>query len=323
MKVSRFQTKPQPAMYVPHVQTALALSRPISMDASVHVLRDPARPAIAKAVIPQLRKAMEEMDPQPADRQIRTWTHALGEQVQEPRYYTMLLGIFAGVATLLATVGIYGIMAHSVAQRTREIGIRMALGAHWRDVIKLVLGNALLLIGAGLVVGLGGSLALTRLIATRLWGVTRHRSGDVRERGRAASRGCGGRYADSSTSRAQGGSDRGAALRIARPVAPFLGGDLPDLGQQSSANVVSFLHSHNPHALVFRNSAGCNVRHRFLCAQHWKAQLAEPIIGNGIDCFRHQALALPRQAEPEPPIIVLRFHEGYAADVLPGIALQP
>ena len=96
----------------------------------------------------------------------------LAEQVQEPRYYTLLLSIFAGVATLLATVGIYGVMAHSVAQRTREIGIRMALGAHWRDVIKLVMWNALLLIGTGLLVGLGGSLALTRLIAARLWGVT-------------------------------------------------------------------------------------------------------------------------------------------------------
>jgi putative ABC transport system permease protein len=84
----------------------------------------------------------------------------------------MLLGIFAGVATLLATVGIYGVMAQSVAQRTREIGIRMALGAHWRDVLRLVLWNALLLIGAGLAVGLAASLALTRLIATRLWGVT-------------------------------------------------------------------------------------------------------------------------------------------------------
>ena len=91
----------------------------------------------------------------------------LGDQVQEPRYYTLLLGIFAGIATLLATVEIYGVMAHSVAQRTREIGIRMALGAHWMDVIQLVLGNALMLIGAGLAAGVGGSLALTRFISAR------------------------------------------------------------------------------------------------------------------------------------------------------------
>jgi putative ABC transport system permease protein len=96
----------------------------------------------------------------------------LGEQVQESRYYTLLLGIFSGVATMLAMVGIYGVMAYSVARRTREIGIRMSLGAGRGDVLKLVLRHSLLLIGIGLAVGLGGSLALTRLIASQLWGVT-------------------------------------------------------------------------------------------------------------------------------------------------------
>jgi len=96
----------------------------------------------------------------------------LGEQVQESRYYTLLLSIFAGVATALAMVGIYGVMAYSAAQRTREIGIRMALGARRGDVLKLVLGHSLLLIGGGLVVGLGGSLALTRFIESQLWGIT-------------------------------------------------------------------------------------------------------------------------------------------------------
>jgi putative ABC transport system permease protein len=96
----------------------------------------------------------------------------LGQQVQESRYYTLLLGIFAGVATALAMVGIYGVLAYSVAQRTREIGIRMALGAGRGHVLKLVLRQSLLLIAVGLVAGLGGSLALTRLIASQLWGIT-------------------------------------------------------------------------------------------------------------------------------------------------------
>jgi putative ABC transport system permease protein len=126
----------------------------------------------ASTVIPAVRKAMAEIDATRPIGKFRTMDEVLAEQVQEPRYYTLLLSIFAGVATLLATVGIYGVMAHSVAQRTREIGIRMALGAHWRDVIKLVMWNALLLIGTGLLVGLGGSLMLTRLIAARLWGVS-------------------------------------------------------------------------------------------------------------------------------------------------------
>ena len=126
----------------------------------------------AASVIPQLRQAVAEMDPSRPVGNFQTMDEALATEVKEPRYYMLLLTIFAAIATLLATVGIYGVMAHSVAERTREIGIRMALGAHWRDVIRLVMGSALLLIATGLVVGLGGSLALTRLIAFRLWGVT-------------------------------------------------------------------------------------------------------------------------------------------------------
>ena len=72
---------------------------------------------------------------------------------------------------MLAAVGIYGVMAYAVAQRTREIGIRMALGAGGRDVLKLVLGQALILIAAGLVLGLGGAIALTRYLSSELWEV--------------------------------------------------------------------------------------------------------------------------------------------------------
>src|ERR1700691_1565361 len=118
------------------------------------------------------RERIQRLDPNASPKWGRMAARQMVCHLQEPRYYTLLLSIFAGVATLLATVGIYGVMAHSVAQRTREIGIRMALGAHWRDVIQLVMWNALLLIATGVLAGLGGSLALTRLIATRLWGVT-------------------------------------------------------------------------------------------------------------------------------------------------------
>ncbi len=171
IKVSRVQTKPQPVMYVPHTQRPLRYRGPYQW--TRNYMSYLVRPSgDSRSVIPELRKVAAEIDPSRPIGKFRTMDDVLGDQVQEPRYYTLLLGIFAGVATLLATVGIYGIMAHSVAQRTREIGIRMALGAHWRDVFKLVMWNALLLIGTGLVAGLGGSLALTRLIATRLWGVT-------------------------------------------------------------------------------------------------------------------------------------------------------
>ena len=165
VKVDRFQTKPRPVMYVPHTQRPLRYRGPYQWTrAYMSYLIRPARNA--NSVIPQLRKVIQEIDRARPVGKIQTMDEVLGEQVQEPRFYTLLLGIFAGVATLLATVGIYGVMAHSVAQRTREIGIRIALGAHWRDVLKLVLWNAVLLIGSGLAVGLAGSLALTRLIAT-------------------------------------------------------------------------------------------------------------------------------------------------------------
>src|SRR5262249_10969866 len=88
-----------------------------------------------------------------------------------PRQFTFLLGLFGGIATVLAATGIYSVMSYSVAQRRREIGIRMALGASTRDVTRLIIRRALLLISAGLLVGILGSLALTRLIPAVLWGV--------------------------------------------------------------------------------------------------------------------------------------------------------
>jgi ABC-type antimicrobial peptide transport system permease subunit len=79
--------------------------------------------------------------------------------------------LFAFVATLLAAVGIYGIMAYAVEQRTREIGIRMALGAGGREVLRLIVGQAVWMIAAGLALGLAGALALTRFLSSELWEV--------------------------------------------------------------------------------------------------------------------------------------------------------
>jgi ABC-type antimicrobial peptide transport system permease subunit len=83
-----------------------------------------------------------------------------------------LLGIFAGAALLLAAVGIYGVIAYSVVRRTREIGIRMALGARQSNVLGMVAGKALALAATGVVLGTIGALALTRLMKTLLFGVT-------------------------------------------------------------------------------------------------------------------------------------------------------
>jgi putative ABC transport system permease protein len=102
----------------------------------------------------------------------QTMETLLATSIAARRFNTILLGLFAGIATILAAVGIYGMISYSVAQRTREIGIRMALGARRVDVLKLVLRNGMILALSGVVIGLGGAFALTRLMTSLLFGVT-------------------------------------------------------------------------------------------------------------------------------------------------------
>ena len=118
-----------------------------------------------------LRSIVHEFDKDLFVPTLEPFEKRIGVTLAQPRFNTMLLGTFAGVAMILAAIGIYGVIAYNVAQRTKEIGIRMALGAQKIDMLKLVLRQSLVVVGIGLAVGLISSFVTTRLMTSLLFGV--------------------------------------------------------------------------------------------------------------------------------------------------------
>jgi putative ABC transport system permease protein len=120
-----------------------------------------------------VRHAMREVDKGAAVEQIRPMDEVVSAALGPWRSTMLLLGFLAGLALLLSAIGIYGVISYAVAQRTHEIGVRMALGARRIDVLRLVVGNAVLLAIVGLGIGLPISFAMARLLASTLFGVVR------------------------------------------------------------------------------------------------------------------------------------------------------
>jgi putative ABC transport system permease protein len=150
----------QSEVYVPYLQEPV-----ISMQLAVRSIADPA--SLTSAV----RKQVAAVDPEQPISHVATLEQTISESVAPRRFTMLLVGIFAAIALALATVGIYGVMAFSVTQRTHEIGIRMALGADRSDVLRLVVRQGLRLTLAGVAFGIAGAWALTRFVTSFLYGV--------------------------------------------------------------------------------------------------------------------------------------------------------
>jgi len=153
----------QPLIYAPFQQDRSGFLRFVSF-----VARTGTPGSVAEGIRAEIRRAAPDL---PIESSV-TMDEAVAASVAQPRFRTWLLGLFAVTATLIATCGLYGLMAYAVTQRRREIGVRMALGAERRDVLRLVLTRALRIVVAGLIVGLAGATLVTRVLQTFLFGVT-------------------------------------------------------------------------------------------------------------------------------------------------------
>ncbi len=157
---------PQPGVYINYAEVGATGIAGIGLMIAVKTTGEPSN------LISSVRTAVLDIDPSIPLDDVRTMEERLYSSVAQPRFYAILLGIFAGLALVLASVGIYGVLAYSVAQRTREIGIRMALGAQKSKILGMIVSQGMFLTLIGIVAGLFGAFALTRYLESLLFGLT-------------------------------------------------------------------------------------------------------------------------------------------------------
>jgi putative ABC transport system permease protein len=161
VKDASLRAPPRPLVYAVHRQFPVGFLQVVVRTAGDPLaLAEPARQAVAA------------VDPNVPVYQVRTLGQLLGASVAQARFMTTVLGLFAAVALALAAVGVYGIVAYAVAQRTRELGIRLALGARAADILWLVLRQGAILGSLGVSLGLGGALLASRALERLLYQVT-------------------------------------------------------------------------------------------------------------------------------------------------------
>jgi ABC-type antimicrobial peptide transport system permease subunit len=149
-------------LYIPYPQ----MGRLQDMTAYVRAAGDPAN------LFSSLRQMVNDVDPNVPVYRMRTLDQQIDKALMSERLLASLSAVFGGIATLLAAIGLYGVMAYMVARRTREIGIRMALGAGGGSVVWLVMREVLMLAAIGVAIGLCGAFAATRFVQTQLFGIT-------------------------------------------------------------------------------------------------------------------------------------------------------
>jgi putative ABC transport system permease protein len=157
----------RPAWYLPLAQMALTLGQPArSFTVAIRTAGEPT------ALAPAVREVVRAIDPTLPVIRMRPLDHVVAESVATPRFTMAVLGLFAALSLVLGAIGIYGVLSHAVARRTREFGIRTALGAGRRQITTIVLGPAVRIVLAGLAIGLGSALLATKLMHGLLFGVS-------------------------------------------------------------------------------------------------------------------------------------------------------
>jgi putative ABC transport system permease protein len=157
------ETRNQPAYYRPLSQ----LPAPAVFTVTARTFGNPA------ALLPAIREQVKAIDPGQPIWKLRTGEMEFAEFVALPRFYTLVMGVLASLGVIIAALGLYGVLAYAISQRTRELAVRIALGAHKRDVLGLVLRTGAMATAIGLAAGIAGSLFVSRWIESMLIDVPR------------------------------------------------------------------------------------------------------------------------------------------------------